>query len=215
LWEDVLPRVDIHRWPEGSAIRELVRRYITSYGPVTLDDISWWTGISKGRCSVAIGAMVELIEEVSVDGWLGPLYRVAGALDDEEVGSDVRALPLLDPYVQGYRDRDRFLDPGRSGLVYDGGGNAAATLVHRGRIIGVWQVSEEPLQSVRYHLFTGCTASVRRAAEADLAAAGALYFDRPVDVVEIAEMRPLGADGGRSASHPLDDRLHRASRRGR
>jgi hypothetical protein len=32
-------------------------------------------------------------------------------------------------------------------------------------------------------------------------------------VIEIAEMLPLRAGGGRSASHPLDSAVHRASRR--
>ncbi|MCP4251193.1 MAG: winged helix DNA-binding domain-containing protein, partial [bacterium] len=92
------------------------------------------------------------IEEVAVDGWPGPLYSATEGEEAHEMGSGVTALPLLDPYVQGYRDRGRFLDPTRHAFVYDGGGNATATLVRRGRIIGVWQLTEEPAESVRYHL---------------------------------------------------------------
>jgi hypothetical protein len=214
-WEDVLPDVDLNRWNEDAAIQELVCRYVCSYGPVTVNDISWWTGFTKERCRAALTALGAQIEEVAVDGWPGPLFRDVEGDGDSEPGSSVRALPLLDPYVQGYRDRGRFLDPERHHFVYDGGGNSTATLVHRGRIIGVWQVTEEPEESVRYYLFGNTPASVRRAAEADLAAAGSLYFDQPVDVVRVATMKPLNADGGRSASHPLDSRLHRASRRQR
>ncbi len=213
-WADVLPGVDLHRWDENAAVQELISRYLGSYGPVTVDDVSWWTGLGKARCRAALETLAA--EEVAVEGWPGPLYRNAGSetiLD--EPGSGVTALPLLDPYVQGYRDRTRFLDPGRHDFVYDRGGNATATLVHRGRIIGVWQPTEKPQVSVRYHLFAGAPASLRRAAEADLAAAGSLYFDRPVDVVEIEEMKPLNAGGGRSASQPLDPRLHRPSLRPR
>lgn len=210
-WEDVLPSVDLHRWDEDAAIGELAHRYISSYGPATVDDISWWMGITKGRCRATLASLD--VQEVAVDGWPGPLYRVPGPDIDGDLGSDVIALPLLDPYVQGYRDRARFLDPARHGFVYDGGGNATATLVHRGRIFGVWQVTEDPDQSIRYHLFAGGPASIRRGAESDLAAAGSLYFDRPVDVVEVMTMEPLSAEGGRSAAHPLDSRLHRASRR--
>ncbi len=212
-WADVLPEVDLQRWNEDDAIRELIRRYVRSYGPVTVDDISWWTGFTKGRCRVAIGGLD--LREVTVDGWPGPLHHIAGDPPVEDPGNAVRALPLLDPYVQGYRDRVRFLDPDRHGFVYDGGGNSAPTLLHRGRIIGVWQVSDDPEPSVRYHVFADQPASIRRAAEADLAAAGMLYFDHPVDVIEIADMLPLRAGGGRSASHPLDGRLHRPSRRGK
>jgi hypothetical protein len=214
-WEDVLPDVDLHRWDEDAAVQELIHRYIRSYGPVTMDDISWWTGIAKGRCRAPLAALDAQVEEVAVDGWPGPLYWATDRDVADEPGSGVTALPLLDPYVQGYRDRARFLDPARYDFIYDGGGNATATLVRRGRIIGVWQVMEEPVASVRYHVFAGGPASVRRAAEAELAAAAFLYFDQPVDVIEKATMKPLDADGGRSASHPLDSRLHRGSRRQR
>lgn len=212
-WESALPRVDLQRWDEDSAIRELIDRYIRSYGPVTIDDISWWTGFTKGRCRSAMDTLN--IEKVAVDGWPGPLYRARSGGNKVEMGSSVRALPLLDPYVQGYRDRHRFVDPALHNFIYDGGGNSTATLVHRGRIMGVWQISEDPAPSVRYHLFANCPTGFRSAAEIELAAAGSLYFDRPVDVVNITTMKPLSADGGRSASHPLDSRLHRASRRQR
>ncbi len=209
LWADVLPGVDLHRWQADAAIGELIHRYVDSYGPVTVDDVAWWTGIAKSRCRAALRAINA--QEVTVEGWPGPLYRTTHA--DTELGDAVHALPILDPYVQGYRDRGRFLDPARTGFVYDRGGNSTATIVHRGRIVGVWQVSEDPAPSVRYHLFPGAPASVRAVAEADLAAAGELYWDQPVDVIDVPEMVALDAGGGRSATHPLDDRIHRASRK--
>jgi hypothetical protein len=178
---------------------------------VTINDISWWTGFTKQQCREALAALD--IEEVAVDGWPGPLFRVAGEDTVDQAGSEVHALPLLDPYVQGYKDRIRFLEPALHDSVYDGGGNATATLVQGGRIIGVWQPSDQPRKSVRYHLFGDSPQSTRRAAESELAAVGSLYFDRAVDVIEIPAMKPLSSDGGRSASHPLDSTLHRASRR--
>lgn len=212
-WVDVLPEVDLHRWEESAAIAELLRRYIRSYGPVTLDDMSWWTGITKARCRTALTTLGAKVQEVSVTGWPGPLYLSSDRGHTGEIGSEVAALPLLDPYVQGYRDRGRFLDPERFSYVYDRGGNSAATLVQRGRIIGVWQPKEKPFESIRYHLFTNGPSFVRKDAEAKLAGAGALYFDKAVDVLEVPTMKPLDADGGRSAAHPLDGKLHRATRR--
>jgi hypothetical protein len=212
-WRDVLPDVDLHRWGEHAANTELILRYVRSYGPVTIDDISWWAGITKGRSREALATIGGRIEEVAVDGIPGPLYRLRSDLITDDLGTSVLALPMLDPYVQGYRDRVRFLHPARHDFVYDGGGNSTATLVQRGRIIGVWQTAEEPAESVRYHLFFGVPSSTRKAAEAELESAGSLYFDRPVDIVEMATMQPLSAGGGRSAAHPLDERRHRASRR--
>ncbi|MCP4251194.1 MAG: winged helix DNA-binding domain-containing protein [bacterium] len=40
-WQDVLPDVDLHCWDEEAAIKELIHRYLRSYGSVTIDDIAW------------------------------------------------------------------------------------------------------------------------------------------------------------------------------
>lgn len=209
-WADVLAGIDLDREDEASAIRELIHRYVESYGPVTLSDVSWWTGMTKRRCRAALDALSDGVEEVTVGDWPGPLYGIAGAVEDAPPMTSVAALPFLDPYVQGYRDRARLLDPERHGYIYDGGGNAAATLVWQGRIVGVWQTVEKPAPAVWYHLFAEAPPAIRAEAEVELAAAGDLYFDRSVDIVEVPEMEPLGAGGGRSAAHPLDGRVHRA-----
>ncbi len=208
LWGSVLPSVDPNRWTEKEAVRELIGRYVTSYGPVTIDDISWWTGFTKTRCREALQSLD--LPTTTVDGWPGPLWH-SNPIEGEP-SDRVYALPLLDPYPQGYRDRVRFLDPDRNEWVYDWGGNAAATLVHRGRIIGVWQFAEKPERAVLYHFFERQPAKVRRDAEEELAATGDFFFDRRVDVREVKEMSSLRADGGRSAAHPLDGKPHRARR---
>ena len=208
-WVDVLPDLDPFGWDEDAAITELVLRYVRSYGPVTIDDISWWTGLTKARSREVLETLGQQAEEVSVDGWPGPLFQAAERDPPPRTASTIRALPLLDPYVQGYRDRGRFLDPSRHDFVYDGGGNAAATLVHDGRIVGIWQPTEDPAAAVRYHFFEPPSHRLRRAAELELAAAGSLYFGQEVDVIDCKTMKPLSAEGGRSAMHPLDSTLHR------
>lgn len=210
LWEHVLSDVDIHRWDETAAVAELVRRYVAGYGPVTLSDISWWTGFTRARCRAALGAIAKDIVEVAVDGWPGPLFLHCDAVLSVIADGRINVLPLLDPYVQGYRDRDRLLDDDLHHFVWDGGGNSSATLVHRGRIIGVWQTVRKPA-AVRYHLFQPIDRALLRRVEEELDDAGHLYFDEHVDVVPVATMEPLtGPTGARSAMHSLDDVLHRA-----
>ena len=130
-WVDVLPHVDPNRWDEEAAVGELIGRYVRSYGPVTLTDMAWWTGLTKQRCRAALDTLE--VEEVTVEGWPGPLYRVPDAGVGDDPGSDVHALPLLDPYVQGYRDRVRFLDPDRHGVAaVEGAQHHAVALEHDG-----------------------------------------------------------------------------------
>ncbi len=209
LWEHVLPGVDIHRWEESAAITDLVSRYIRGYGPVTLNDISWWTGLTKARCRQALDSLEDSLLDVHVDGWPGPLYlhRDAGDVCAEAVSANV--LPLLDPYVQGYRDRLRLLPEELHDYVWDWGGNATPAILYGGQIIGVWQPVEKP-PAIRYHVFSPLSTDIAHI-EAALHDTGRLYFDEVVDVQSVPEMRPLREPGkGRSAAHPLDDQLHRA-----
>ncbi len=211
LWEQVLSDVDIHRWTEAAAITELVWRYLRGYGPVTLSDISWWTGFTKARCRRALDTLRDSIMEVEVDGWPGPLYHHRCAGDTSMGEPSVGVLPMLDPYVQGYRDRQRLITEELRDFVWDGGGNATATIVRRGEIIGVWQPLIKPA-AVRYHLFAGARAD-RAEVEARLQEVGQIYFDEAVDIREVEEMRSLRDPGkARSAAHPLDDQLHRSNR---
>jgi hypothetical protein len=205
-WEEVLPRVDPYRCDEQAAQVELVRRYVESYGPVTIDDVSWWTGMTKGRCRWAMDRLD--LEEVDVDGWPGPLWRFGEATEDAP--DSVHALPLLDPYVQGYRDRERLVDSSLFDYVWDRGGNAAATIVHEGRVIGIWQTVDKPKAQILCHFFVAPSSRLRRAAFAELEAASTLYFDKPAEIVELEEMKPL--DRGAGAIHPLDGKPHRPRR---
>ena len=208
----MLPTVRLDRWDPDEAATDLVRRYVTSYGPVTLADVAWWTGFTKRRSAEALASLGRGMEEVSVDGWPGPLYRCGDEPPATPSGT-VAALPVLDPYVQGYRDRERLVPVARQEYVWDGGGNAAATIVLDGRIVGVWQATEEPRPMVRYHLFEQIGSDAEHAAVNRLAEAGRLYFDHEVEVTEVDTMSSLRSGRGRSAAHPLDGRPHRSSRR--
>ena len=209
LSSDVLPDVDLTRWSEAAAITELIHRYVRGYGPVTLSDMAWWSGLSKARCRQALETLGASIREVAVDDWPGPLY-VASDADFATLPGFVKALPLLDPYVQGYWNRERYLESGLRNYVHDGGGNSSATIVVEGRIVGVWQPMTKP-PAIRYHLFGSYPASLRCDLEQELLGVSSIYFDQPVDLIEVSEMQPLtGPGGSRSAMHPLDGVLHRS-----
>ena len=212
-WQDVLPRVHLDRYEEDEAITELVRRYIATYGPVTLTDISWWTGFTMERTRMATTALAPELTTVAVDGWPGPLVQLGEHPIVDESDRHISVLPVLDPYVQGYKDRGRFLHEGRHPYVYDGGGNATATILIDGFIVGVWQAVLQP-PTVRYYMFDDEPGPDIGEIETELAAAGVLVCEEPVDVTRSTTMQPLVGSVNRSADHPLDETPHRARRKG-
>jgi len=115
---------------------ELVRRWLSRFGPGTEGDLQWWTGwpLRDVRAALLrVGAV-----EVDLDGVPGL------ALPDDlepvrEPRSWVALLPSLDPTTMGWQARDWYLGDHRRAL-FDTSGNAGPTLWFDGRIVGGWAV---------------------------------------------------------------------------
>jgi winged helix DNA-binding protein len=94
--------------PEA-ALREVARRYLAAYGPVTHHEFrKWFTSRSfDADAAAAVFAELDLVE-VDVE------RRAASLLEDEEPmprASSVRLLPEYDVYVMGFRERDQLVPP--------------------------------------------------------------------------------------------------------
>ena len=121
--------------PAADGYAELVRRWLGTFGPGTSADIQWWLGGTK----TAVTAALDVVEAVAVEldggatGWVLP--------DDLEPVTDpgpwVALLPVLDPTVMGWKERDFFLGP-HGPALFDRNGNAGTTAWVDGRIVGCW-----------------------------------------------------------------------------
>jgi len=140
---DWLPDVDLESVTPQEARAWLVQRYLSAFGPATLDDVQWWTGFSKGETEEALRALKPAAAAVAVEG-LGDAYLMLA--EDAQRLRDfaqpdtpyVFLLPGLDPYIMGYRDRGRFLAAGHRAKVFDRAGNAMPTVWVNGRVVGAW-----------------------------------------------------------------------------
>jgi len=149
-------------WSAADGYRELVRRWLRTFGPGTEDDIVWWLGATK---TVVRAALAELeAVPVSLDrgatGWLLP--------DDQdeppEPGPWAALLPVLDPTTMGWREREFHLGPHRE-QIFDRNGNGGATAWVDGRIVGCWVQDAQGV--VRVHLLEKVSAAARRSLDAE------------------------------------------------
>ncbi|MFX1262897.1 MAG: winged helix DNA-binding domain-containing protein [Promethearchaeota archaeon] len=53
---------------EDEAVNQMTHRYIDRFGPVSVDDISWWLSITKARSRTAVEALEDDVVEVDVGG---------------------------------------------------------------------------------------------------------------------------------------------------
>ena len=115
--------------------RELVRRWLRSFGPGTEDDLVWWLGATKGAVRRALGELDAV--EVSLSDGIG--YLLPDDVDDLPAQQPWAALlPVLDPATMGWKQRGFYLDPDDKPYLYDTNGNGGTTAWWCGRIVGCW-----------------------------------------------------------------------------
>jgi Winged helix DNA-binding domain len=143
---------------------DLVRRWLTQYGPGTLTDLKWWTGWPV----TAVRKALEQVAPVVVSLSSGSGYM----LSDEDLPADpppwAAFLPGLDSTVMGWKERDWYL--GTLGpQLFDTNGNAGPTVWWQGRVVGGW--GQRRSGEVAYRLLDDIGADAARQIETE---AGAL-----------------------------------------
>jgi hypothetical protein len=124
----------VPEWKLDEAQAELVRRWLASFGPATIADLKWWTGLPMGQVRRAVAGAGAV--EVDLDG--APGLALPDDLDPVPPPDPWAALlPALDPTTMGWAGRDFYLGPHRQAL-FDRNGNAGPTIWWDGRVVGGW-----------------------------------------------------------------------------
>jgi len=146
--------------PEAAGYAQIVGRWLRTFGPGTEADLVWWLGATKAavRRALADVEAVQVALDGSGTGWVLP--DDLGPVPDP--GPWCALLPVLDPTVMGWKERDFYL--GRHGpALFDRNGNAGTTAWVDGRIVGCWV--QDPDGRVQVVLLEDVAASAREALE--------------------------------------------------
>jgi hypothetical protein len=156
LLSEYFPGLKLDHMEEREAIGRLIQFYLSAFGPVTVDDITWWTGLGKKATADALDALPVAYCAISgLDGEFALLRREAKRLAGIRAGPGrtINFLPGMDPFIMGYKLRDRYLERDHYFYVFDRSGNAAPTILVDGRVAGIWDFSEDNGPVVMFHLF--------------------------------------------------------------
>ncbi len=129
------------RLPSDEGYAVLVRAWLRTFGPGTLEDLRWWLGSTKTavRAALADVGAVEVSLDGGATGWLLP--------DDVEEEAPVEPwaalLPTLDPTTMGWKERGFYLDPAHVPYLFDTNGNGGTTAWWDGRVVGAWVQDDE------------------------------------------------------------------------
>jgi hypothetical protein len=121
-----------------AALFELARRYFTTRGPATVDDFSWWSGLTKTDARKGVEAAATHLKHESIEGrsyWSPDVERQA------RISAPLaHLLPNFDEYFIGLKDRSAFA------ARLEAGGARPRTaalsghvLAINGQIVGGWR----------------------------------------------------------------------------
>lgn len=208
LFHEYFPDVELDGLTESEAINLLVLQYLKSFGPATENDIIWWTGLSRTQIKLALENMevkTKLVGISNLDGDFIMLRKDEGPLEATKLPRKgvVNFLPLQDPYIMGYKERERYLDYDNYDLVFDRSGNATATILLNGRIIGVWDFEDAGEPLVKLFLFKKIKRDILKMLHSKARDIGRFIADRDVKVKECESMVPLPKRTAGSFMSPL------------
>jgi hypothetical protein len=119
------------------ALAALAERYFTSHGPATVQDFTWWSGLTVADAMRGIELAGPRLEREIIDG--GTYWSTPGpAASPAPASPTAWLLPPFDEYTVAYKDRSAVHDPGRGGLMSSTGIFYPA-IVLDGRVAGTWK----------------------------------------------------------------------------
>jgi hypothetical protein len=120
--------------PTPTSQSRLVQAWLRGFGPGTLEDLKWWTGLTVGEVKKAVATL----DAVEVD--LGDGVGMVLGDDVDPVAAPepwVALLPALDVTPMAYVRREWFLGP-HAAALFDRSGNIGPSVWSDGRIVGGW-----------------------------------------------------------------------------
>lgn len=196
VFDEYFPDLNLSEMDEGRAKEQMVRQYLSSYGPVTVSDIAWWTGFPKGNVKQILEVLHKELVSIEISGFNDPYVMLS--VDKERMNSlklieesQVHLLPALDPYLMGYKDRGRLLDEKAYDFIYDRSGNATYSILINGQIKGVWDWIAQKEPEIRLFYFNKIPAAVKNIIHSKAAKMGHFLFDKAPRITEKNSMIPL------------------------
>lgn len=129
--------------PGIEAQTRLVHAYIAAYGPVTAQDIMYWSGFLSGTVKEALARLDGQLATVRMEGQAAEGYvttevlpRLLDFRPPVEI-PDIR-LPAFDVLLLAYKDKCRFLDEALRKQVFLSAARVLPVVLQTGRVSAVW-----------------------------------------------------------------------------
>lgn len=162
------PALQLNHIDTGQAVQLLLRRYLAAFGPASIDDFQWWSGLNRSEITPALAALRSELTDVRFTGQPAallllaehePRLRTAEPLPNNHVA----LLAYEDPSLKGYfTTRNRYVDDRHRGVLFNTIGEARASIAVAGRCVGTWRFDRRT-RTINHDLYVAVSQAARRA----------------------------------------------------
>lgn len=132
---------------EPAATAELVRRYLTAFGPATVADMSQFTILKRSALREVVESMADIFTVAGPHG--AQLIDVNGDSPRPEAGMATlppQRLGMWDSVLLAYADRARVIPDEHRAHVIRRNGDVLPTVLVDGLVRGVWRTSSDAIE---------------------------------------------------------------------
>lgn len=151
------PEISIKPDNPETARTETIRKYLRAYGPASIEDIAWWTGLPIIQCQRSIAHLRREAVRFHVETYRDDMIGLKETVDNFKkripIEEEIQLLPPWDPYTLGWRCRRRIADKEVLPFIFDAHGNASSVIIDMGCVIGLWQFRDAEVNTLEYHIF--------------------------------------------------------------
>lgn len=167
LTEHAHPGLLLTQLSPATAIPIVLRRYLAAFGPASIQDFQWWSGLTRGEIAPAIDQLRPELLDVRLDEHPQALLMLA---EQETALRTAQPLPadhvtLLayeDPTLKGFHaTRHRYVEDRYRNLLFNSIGEARASIAVAGRCIGTWQFNRAT-RAIEHQLHTRVPAAITK-----------------------------------------------------
>lgn len=196
LFKEYFPDMSFEGINEEESMKFLVRKYLECLGPATETDIVWWTGFNKTQTRRILQELEDQVEKIQIKG-IDKEYLILSEdliklqTINKTEKSVITLLSDLDPYLMGYKDRERYVKEDHHSYLFDRSGNATSAILLNGVVIGIWDFVSSKESTIKIFFLEKPDVSIKKQVLEEAKRVGKFIFGEETTITECKEMESL------------------------
>lgn len=123
---------------KDEALAKLAGKYFKSHGSATIQDFSWWSGLSLTNSRLALELIKPELASFQIEGNTYWFYEVSISTKDDTI---LHLLPAFDEFLISYKDRTASIALEHQPLAFTKNGIFNPVIAINGKVEGTWKRS--------------------------------------------------------------------------